>query len=446
MINKKLLLPLISIFLVYSNQLFSQVVIDLGNKREMFLDEYLLDTLVGLELQLNTPQEVKSTNIPNGYYQTIIKTDSLYRIYFRDNLSFWKGEHYDGNPGEITKSVISRDGYHWQEEATLLNDSIDNFIFYDPPFSHNFTPFKDLNPNTKYKYKALSGTNDTDGLFYFVSNDGIKFKKYRNKPVIKHDTAYYEFDSQNIAFWSQHENQYVCYFRRLINGLRSFSRTTSKDFENWSKPINIFPNLEGEHLYTSGIQPYFRAPHIYIGLSTRFFPKNGNSTDIVLISSRDGVKFDRTFPEAIIRPGLKTERWGNRSNYMTLNLVPLDENYMGIYARNTLFKIRMDGFSSIKSKSKEGFFVTKAFTFNGAHMEINYSTSAGGYIHIEILDENNNPLLNGNRYSSGKIIGDKIEGRVSWINSSDLSPIRNKTIKLRVTMKEADLYSFKFND
>ncbi|MBC8769332.1 hypothetical protein H4O18_15145 [Arenibacter sp. BSSL-BM3] len=419
---------------------------DLGNKRELFLDHYLLDTIVNLELLLNTPQEVPSTNIPNGYYQTIIKTDSLYRIYYRDKLDFWKGELYDGNPGEITKSAISRDGYHWQEEATQINDSIKNYIFYEPPFSHNFTPFKDVNPNSEYKYRALSGTNDTDGLFHFFSNDGIKFKKFKNKPVIKHDPNYYEFDSQNIAFWSETENQYVCYFRRLIIGLRSFSRTTSKDFENWSKPINIFPNFEGEHLYTSGIQPYFRAPHIYIGLPTRFFPENGNSTDIVMISSRDGVIFNRTFPEAFIRPGLKTERWGNRSNYITLNLVPLDETHMGIYARNTLYKIRMDGFSSVNSKSKEGFFITKPFRFNGDKLEVNYSTSAGGFIKIEILDENNKPSINGVSYSTEKIIGDEIAGKVIWQNSLDLGPIKDKIIKLRVSMKEADLYSFKFND
>lgn len=419
---------------------------DLGNKRELFLDHYLLDTIADLELQLNTPQEVESTNIPRGYYQTIIKTDSLYRIYYRDKLDFWQGELYDGNPGEITKSAISWDGYHWQEEATQINDSIKNYIFYEPPFSHNFTPFKDVNPNSKYEYRALSGTNDTGGLFYFYSIDGITFKKFKNKPVIKHDPNYYEFDSQNIAFWSETENQYVCYYRRLINGLRSFSRTTSKDFENWSKPINIFPNFEGEHLYTSGIQPYFRAPHIYIGLPTRFFPENGNSTDIVFISSRDGVIFNRTFKEAFIRPGLKTERWGNRSNYITLNLVPLDETHMGIYARNTLFKIRMDGFSSVNSKSKEGFFITKPFRFNGDKLEVNYSTSAGGFIKIEILDENSEPSINGVSYTTGKIIGDEIAGKVIWQNSLDLDAIRNKVIKLRVSMKEADLYSFQFNN
>ncbi|MCK0191483.1 hypothetical protein [Arenibacter sp. F20364] len=51
-----------------------------------------MDTIVDLELQLHAPQEKKSTNIPNGYYLTIFKEDGHYRIYNRDNLSFYLGE------------------------------------------------------------------------------------------------------------------------------------------------------------------------------------------------------------------------------------------------------------------------------------------------------------------------------------------------------------------
>ena len=69
---------------------YSQNVLNVGSKRELFIDKHLIDTISDLELKLNHPQEIKSTNIPNGYYQTIIKTDSLYRIYFRDQLDFWK--------------------------------------------------------------------------------------------------------------------------------------------------------------------------------------------------------------------------------------------------------------------------------------------------------------------------------------------------------------------
>ncbi|MGB0980854.1 MAG: hypothetical protein ACPGUH_02020 [Winogradskyella sp.] len=424
-------------------KIHTQNLLKLDSKRELFIDKHLIDTIVGLELKLNQPQRVKSHNVPNGYYQTIIKTDTGYRIYYRDMLSFWKGEAYDGNPGEVTKSAISEDGYHWEKEKTFLNDSIVDYIYYEPHFNHNFTPFRDKNPKSKFNYRAIAGTKSIGGLYSFYSNDGIKFKR-NEEVIIKSDSAYYEFDSQNISFWSEREKKYVIYFRRFINGLRSFSRTTSDDFINWSIPINIYPNLEGEHLYTSCIQPYFRAPHIYISLATRFFPKNGNSTDIVLMNSRDGIKFNRHFKEAFIRPGIEKEKWGNRSNYITLNVVPLDDKYMGIFARNTLYKIRLDGFSSINAKFNEGFFITKPFQFKGNQLEINYSTSAGGYVTIEVLDENNNPINGFTNNISDKMVGDEISRIVSWGESINLNDLKHHTIKLRITMKEADLYSFKF--
>lgn len=434
------------LILIAFKSAFSQDIINLGLQRELFVDHHLIDSINGLSLKLNKPQEVQSTNIPNGYYQTIIKTDSVFRIYFRDTLGSYKGEGFDGNRGEITKSAVSHDGYNWQEEHTGLNDSIKNFILYDPPFNHNFTPFKDANPNATYPYKALSGTKTSGGLYYFYSDDGLSFKKYQEAPIIKNDPDYYAFDSQNVAFWSEIENQYVCYFRRSINGLRSFARTTSKDFIHWSEPVNIFPNLPGEHLYTSGMQPYFRAPQLYIALATRFFPDRSNSTDIVFMNSRDGLTINRKFKEAFIRPGLMKERWGNRSNYITLNVVPLDETHMGIFARNNLYKIRIDGFASISSDFEEGFFITKPLRLKGNRLEVNYSTTAGGYVTIELLDAANNPTPNVTQAISEKLIGDEISRTVMWENLADLSSFKNKIIKLKITLKEADLYALKFNE
>jgi len=162
------------------------------------------------------------------------------------------------------------------------------------------------------------------------------------------------------------------------------------------------------------------------------------------MNSRDGIAFNRTFKEAFIRPGLNKEKWGNRSNYITLNVVPLDESYIGIYARNSLYRIRMDGFSSVKSDYKEGVLVTKPIKFNGDKLEINYSTSAGGYMFVQILDENNNLIKGISNSISDKLVGDEISGIVTWNGSQELPSTKGKPIRLRISMKEADLYSIKF--
>ena len=164
------------------------------------------------------------------------------------------------------------------------------------------------------------------------------------------------------------------------------------------------------------------------------------------MNSRDGLTFNRLFKEAFIRPGIDQKRWGNRSNYITLNVVPLDDKYMGVFARNSLYKMRLDGFSSVNANFNKGFFITKPFQFKGNQLEINYSTSAGGYITIEILDENNNPIGDFINNISDKMIGDEISRIVTWGEEMNLSSLMHKNIKLRIIMKEADLYSLKFTD
>ncbi len=116
-----------------------------------------------------------------------------------------------------------------------------NVILNGPPhLSHNFSPFLDTRPRVpdSERFKALAG-NSKSGLIPFISTDGIRWKKLREEPVITKGA----FDSQNLAFWSEHEDCYVCYFRRFIQvgstRFRTIARTTSKDFFKWDEPVEM---------------------------------------------------------------------------------------------------------------------------------------------------------------------------------------------------------------
>ena len=135
---------------------------------------------------------------------------------------------------------------------------------------HNFAPFRDTNPQaaSEHQYKALGGTG-APGLIAFVSADGIHWQELQSEPVITQGA----FDSQNVAFWSEVEQQYVCYFRIFVNGVRWIARATSSDFVHWSPTVQMtFGDRPPQHLYTNQTLAYFRAPHIYLGFPTRFFP------------------------------------------------------------------------------------------------------------------------------------------------------------------------------
>jgi len=102
------------------------------------------------------------------------------------------------------------------------------------PFSHNFSPFIDARPDCPpaERYKAIAGTS-ASGLAGFVSADGLRWRKIRDVPLITKGA----FDSQNVAFWSEAEGCYACYFRIFDVGFRSIARATSPDFLAWSEPV-----------------------------------------------------------------------------------------------------------------------------------------------------------------------------------------------------------------
>lgn len=453
-----LLLPLALSLAASSNQLFSQQPapepLQIGTRRELFVDRYLIDSLDGLTLKLHEPKPTEPMQTPANdmEYGTIVWDGELYRMYTREG----RGAKFDGDVTEVTRYCESRDGIHWTKPSlgiVELDGSKDNnVILHEAPYCHNFAPFLDENPNVPadQKFKALAGTVKS-GLVAFISPDGIHWNKLQDNPVLNY-TKEYAFDSQNVAFWSTVESQYVCYFRHFLDGkLRSICRTTSKDFVQWSEPIPMRPNLPGEHLYTSLAHPYFRAPHITIATPTRFHPQRGESTDILFMTARAESPFDRTFRQAFLRPGLDPNRWGNRSNYAAWHIVPTGFTAQGpselsLYTTPfQRFTLRLDGFASIHADADPGTATTKPFTMGGDLLLVNASTSAGGVLRVEITDPQGVPLEGFRFDDCVPFVGDAIEHQIQWKDAStSLSKLIGKPIRIRFELTDADLFAIQF--
>jgi hypothetical protein len=91
-----------------------------------------------------------------------------------------------------------------------------------------------------------------------------------------------------------------------------------------------------------------------------------------------------------------------------------------------------------------GEFVTKPLVFEGKELVINYSTSAPGEIAIELQDADGKPIPGYTMDDCPPIYGDEIERVVKWKSGSELSSLAGKPIRLRIRMKDADLYSVRF--
>ena len=441
---------------------------DIGSRRELFVDHFLIDRLTDARLKLHEPRVAPSgkTPRPSGHYTTMMKDGHLFRQYYRGDKKagvHWRNDGWDVyHLGEVTLYAESRDGLNWTEPNLGLH-KVDcyphgNVVLADHFLvNHNFSPFVDTRPDVpkEERYKALGGLRYPDwaqelrpkygpgGLRAFVSADAIHWKPLKDEPVIAEGWG--SFDSQNVAFWSESEQCYCCYFRSIENGLRSIRRSTSNDFFQWTEPVSMNANAPGEHLYTNGTHPYVRAPHIYIALPTRFQAKRGSTTDIVFMTSRGGNSYDRTFMEALIRPGLGPAAWGNRSNYAAWHVLPTSSTEMSIFVLDDRrYVLRLDGFISINAPWSGGELLTKPLRFSGKELEINYSTSAGGVIRVEVQDAEGNPIPEFTLDDCPQIVGDQISHIVKWKNGSDVSQLADKSIRLRFVMEDADLYSLRF--
>jgi hypothetical protein len=158
--------------------------------------------------------------------------------------------------------------------------------------------------------------------------------------------------------------------------------------------------------------------------------------------------------EAFIRPGIGLDNWVSRSNYPALNVVQTSPTEMSIYvnqdyAQSTAhlhrYSLRLDGFTSLSAPYKGGEVLSKTFTFSGKELEINYSTSAAGELKFEIQDENGKPIPGYTMDESDTIIGNEISRIVTWKGNKNVESLASKTVRLRIFMKDADLYSLKFN-
>lgn len=454
-------------------------VIEIGTQRELFVDYYLIETLINAELRLHEPRDEGPVlffdNPWEGQfsgYCTIIKDNGLFRAYYRGIPTVGN----DGNKNEVTCYAESEDGVIWHKPDLNIYkiDSIENnnvILSNAAPVTHNFSPFLDSRPGIpeNQKYKALGGTSKS-GLIPYVSADGLHWEKMQEEPVITNG----KFDSQNVAFWSEKEKCYVSYFRIWTqtdySGFRSIGRATSNDFLNWTTTTPMtFGDTPMQHLYTNQTHPYFRAPQIYIAIAARFMPNRQvvdeksakklnvnpkyfkDCSDAVFMTTRGGSVYDRTFMEGFICPGIGLKNWVSRTNYPALNVVQTSKTEMSIYVNQDYaqpsahlhrYSLRLDGFASAYAPFKGGELITKPFTFSGEKLTLNFATSAAGSIRVEIQDINGIPIEGYSLNDSDEIIGNELEKEVSWNNTSSLKNLADKPIKIRFVFNDANIYSF----
>jgi hypothetical protein len=505
-LNAAMLISLLAI-----SPLWADEPIDIGSRRELLIDDYLIESMSdSLRLQLHKPVRRNVALVTDApwegnacAYSSLFKDGDRYRMYFTAN-------HYVNREGRVEEPhgrhlcyAESVDGIHFtkpklglvefegskQNNIVLGGDTVPG-VQIDPGHT---TILKDTNPDcppdARYKAIVRSPVKGELGLFALKSPDGFRFSRLGNKLII---TDGY-FDSENLAFWDSVRGEYRAYFRDFHDGspggggIRGIKTATSPDFITWSKAEWLeYPGAPHEHLYTNQIAPYARAPHIFIGFPKRYIdrgwvdstgklpgleerkarakasPRYGSVvTDALMMTSRDGLTFKR-WGEAIIRPGpSRTNSWVYGDNIISWGILatkadlPQSPDELSIYAIEGYwtgksqnfrrYSIRVDGFVSAQAPLSGGEFVTKPIVFKGSQLEINYSTSAAGSIHVEIQDAEGKPIPGHTLADCHEIFGDEIQRTVAWKNGESVKLVEGTPVRLRFVLKDADLFSFRFH-
>lgn len=391
-------LPLLSLLLAAASvvlPLHAQPteVIDIGSRRELFVDGYLVERLErGARLRLHHPEPreiVLTLNAPwegsgSSGYHSVFRDGDVYRMYYKGWHIGFDLERKKIRPAVSTMCYAeSTDGIHWRKPSLGLiefkGSKDNNIVAIDGQVSGMrmvagvMAITKDENPAAapEARYKAFGLSTKPKGIVPFKSADGMSWVPVTDKPVITNGA----FDNQNVVFWSPTEGKYRAYWRFFAHGdnntatanpigVRAIRTATSSDLIHWENEHDVtYVDSPEEPLYTTPIKPYERAPHILIGFPARYIERDSAEalaelpepdhralresvnkrygtaiTEGLLMASRDGVRFKR-WNEAFLRPGIERPgTWNYGHQFIswhpveTKSALPGAPNELSLYA------------------------------------------------------------------------------------------------------------------
>ncbi len=370
-----------------------QATIDIGTRRELFVDDFLIERLEGeAEQRLHhpVPREIALVHdapwegTGSGYH-SVFRDGDLYRMYYKAwHLEVSQGKLDTGRHPLYCCLAESDDGILWRKPELGLHEfqgsKANNIVMVSGTFgplkvdAGHPAVFKDENPDAppESRYKAILRSSGPSGLIPHQSPDGIHWSPMTDKPILNGRGA---FDSQNLAFWDPTIGKYRAYWRIFTAGVtnektwkpaghRAIRTAVSDDLIQWEDEADLtYEDSPSEQLYTNQVKHYYRAPHILIGFPTRYIERGWSDSmealpelehrklrsssadrygmalsEGLLMASRDGVHFKR-WNEAFLRPGMERQgTWHYGQQYIAWHVVetksslPGAPNELSLYA------------------------------------------------------------------------------------------------------------------
>jgi len=431
-----------------------------------------------------------------GLHTTVFEDEGHYRLFHAVGVLDPSGHRI-----VVLCYAESDDGVEWRKPhlgRVEWNGSKRNNIAYGLDRSLNrsvptATVFKDTSAPPDQRYKIIHRGERTDGVkcvFGATSPDGIDWTAIED-PIIRD----YVTDTQIVARYDEEIGRYRGYFRGWtinplsgIHGRRTIAYAETEDFFNWPTPETIVTTDVHDHpgadIYTNAYAVWPDADaHL---MFPAFYEREIDITQVHLMTSRDGVKWERHTRKPLLgggnpgTSGAPRRDWtagfyagagvvSPRPDEFSIAVVPcrrshnnsqtdhpesLQQQYYpsrtGHYAAQvTRATWRKDGFVCLEAP-EDGYFATMPFVFEGGRLKLNGWSRYRGGINVELADATNEShsfaeTLPGRSFDDcDEISGSDVDRTVTWNGESDLSQWQGKLVRLRFKMRRARLYAIWF--
>lgn len=495
---------LISLSLAASGSLATAEPIDIGFHRQSFIDDYLVEWTEGLHRTLHQPTDVvgnpvivpkhawEHRRIPYGsvwysaqekkfrcWYLTLNIYDS--RPGFR---GYRKEYHVPIHEAAFICYAESDDGVHWRKPELGLHEfggSKKNNIVLPCPGTHfdstsvmhtphdRERPWKMISFIGLWPYKKElieKQWGDTrfgikrHGHYVWSSEDGIHWEPLNGGESVL------RANDRSMFWWDSEKKIYVGAAKMSLDGKRAQRCAWSRDAVNWTiTPDWIHVADEHDHPGDEAEAAYgFNYGNQYLGFCEMRRVRKGEPVKInwELTTSRDGQRWHRPMRELFLADGSK-ESWRYQVFKVFANppierdgklwiyyggktgTVPVEEGYEPFQAL-CLAQLRKDGFVSLGAGKAGGTVITKRIIAAGDQLVLNLAVRDGGHARVEVLDEDDEPIPGFSLGDCLALKADAIDQVVSWKSGTDLGTLAGRPVRLRIELKNANLYSFQITD
>jgi hypothetical protein len=474
----------------------------IGSQRQFFFDDNIVETMDNTMRRLNPAVKLADNPVikadkpwegPDTRMSFVMFDHRLGKFRMRYSSGVFKsggrnekGEvivlgEGDGLAKErVVCEAFSDDGVNWvKPELGLVEfqgSKANNILPAEANYGYLFEDLHDPDPARRYKALVREGSYSGVGMTFsvFVSADAYHWTPIEENPVIDTGEQPGRWGPTEFLGWDPIRQTYAVHMENNFHmhspylHRRSIGRAESPDMIHWSEPETIivvderdYPDTEFYHFPVEFHEGW------YLGFLWIFSTTN-TTHEPAFAFSRDGVNYDRTYRDPIIRRG-DNGAFDSVSIYAQKPLIHDGEilcYYTGTNWRSPeqlvelgdkatagigLARLPLDGFVSLEGARHDFSVVTtRSFTFTGKNLFLNMQAALQQWgaepceVKVELLDGRHAPVAGFAFADADTLTTTDLNQLVTWQGKADVSALEGKPIRLRIHFKNAKLYAFQF--